>query len=111
MPNKWVRMRTSICSKSMHFNDVEKEFNWILSSLDHSNFIIVYTVFTVNRVWTINIKCIEFGENRTRADITYTYTGLNETGDALNQIALKEMYKHDLKDWEKEINLFLMKED
>jgi hypothetical protein len=91
-------------------NDVEKEFNWILSHLDLSGSLIVYTVFTENRVWTIRIKCRESGKDKTRADITYTYTGLNETGDALNRIALEEMYKHDLRDWEEEINLFLKKE-
>jgi hypothetical protein len=44
----------------------------------------------------------------THAEITYTFAGLTERGNAINEKALQVMYAHDLKDWEKAINHYLL---
>ena len=58
--------------------------------------------------WWITIQCRESvaGET-TQAEITYTYTGLTEHGNAINKLALEMMYRRDLKDWEEAINHYL----
>jgi hypothetical protein len=69
---------------------------------------IEYTVFAPGRLWWIAIQCSESAEGeRTRAEITYTYTGLTEEGNAANERALAEMYRRDLEDWEEAINHYL----
>ena len=55
--------------------------------------------------FSINPKSIE--ENKTSAEITYTFIGLNELGNKINEHSLSSMYKNDLKDWEEEINNYL----
>jgi hypothetical protein len=70
--------------------------------------LIEYTVFTPERLWTITIRCREGVLNQTtEAEITYTYTGLTELGNAINERALEGMYAHDLRDWELTINHYL----
>jgi hypothetical protein len=85
----------------------ESEFIWRVSKYDVDKYLIQYLVTTENRYWTITVKCSSLTENRTSAEITYTFIGLNELGNRINKQSLEHMYEHDLKDWEEAINLFL----
>jgi hypothetical protein len=85
----------------------EAEFVWRVSKYKTDKYLIQYLVTTENRYWTITIECCPLTENRTSAEITYTFIGLNELGNRINKQSLEHMYEHDLKDWEEAINLFL----
>ena len=93
--------------KTKSSNNIEKEFNWITSHLNTKDYLVIYTVFTENRVWTIKVQCIDIEKNKTEAEIKYTFTSLNEKGIAINSESLEKMYKKELKDWEVAINYFL----
>ena len=88
-------------------NDQEDIFNWVITKLLKDEYLVIYTVFTVNRIWTIRVKCFKESDQLTMVEITYIYTGLNELGHKLNKFALDEMFKDGLKDWEKAINTYL----
>ena len=82
---------------------------WIVSKHDPDRWFIEYTVFTQGRIWWISIKCVEEErDSRTSATIKYTYLGLNEEANLLNQSALERMFRQDLIDWEHAINHYLM---
>ena len=81
---------------------------WIVSKYDPDHWLIEYTVFTQARIWWISIKCLEEERAaRTNGTIKYTYLGLNEEANRLNQAALERMFRQDLKDWERAINHYL----
>ena len=84
----------------------EKLYTWVVSKFDPKTFLVEYTVSTKNRIWFITVQCQPMKE-KTKATVTYTYTGLNEEGNELNRTALAKMYSHDLKDWEEAINYYL----
>lgn len=86
----------------------ENEFLWTTSHLDFENKLVVYTVFTDNRVWTIKVRCKCLIDNRTSTEISYTFTSLNSLGEEVNKAALDKMYQHNLKDWEEAINHYLI---
>ncbi len=54
---------------------------------------VIYTVFTENRVWTIKVQCIDIEENKTEAEIKYIFTSLNEKGIEINRESLETMYE------------------
>ncbi len=86
----------------------EPPYTWILSKYLPEQSLVEYTVFTPERLWTITVKCEEeAAPESTLAEITYTFTGLSEPGNALNEKALHAMYANDLKDWEEAINHYL----
>ena len=85
----------------------EPPYTWILSKYAPEQAFVEYTVFTPERLWTITVKCSEATAQTTHAEITYTFTGLTERGNALNEQALRAMYANDLKDWEEAINHYL----
>ena len=83
-------------------------YTWIVSKYDLPNALIEYTVFTAVRLWWITINCRQHPSvAKTRATITYTYVGLTEQGDKLNERAFESMFRHDLKDWEEPLNHYL----
>ncbi len=86
----------------------EPPYTWILSKHAPEQALVEDTVFTLERLWTITVKCEEeAAAQSTLTEITYTYTGLSEQGNALNEKALHAMYANDLKDWEEAINHYL----
>ena len=86
----------------------ETDYTWIVTKYMPEQSLIEYTVFTMERFWFITIKCSKNNDNlKTDAEITYTYTGLTEKGNAINEKALQHMYSRDLKDWEEAINYYL----
>jgi hypothetical protein len=86
----------------------ETIFTWTVSKYQPAQALIEYTVFTTERMWRITVQCYERNGGRTtEAEITYTYTGLTEQGNLINEKALAAMYYRDLKDWEEAINHYL----
>ncbi|MEW5818119.1 MAG: hypothetical protein AB1798_22360, partial [Spirochaetota bacterium] len=86
----------------------ESDFTWTVSKYHPDQAFIEYTVFTPERLWWITIQCYgDIGGETTEAEITYTYTGLTERGNAINVKALETMYRRELKDWEEAINHYL----
>ena len=95
-------------TQSPHGHD-EIEYIWAISKYLPDQAFIEYTIFTPERLWWITIQCRELiPDHTTNAEITYTFVGLTDKGNAINEKALQLMYAHDLKDWEKAINHYLM---
>lgn len=91
-----------------HHGHGEPDYIWTISKYLPDQALIEYTVFTPERLWWITIQCSEDKPDHTmRAEITYTYTGLTNLGNSINERALQAMYAHDLKDWEEAINHYL----
>jgi len=83
----------------------EAEATWTISAYDPEHGSIEYTVFTPGRLWTVAICCRPGHADRTtRAEVTYTYTGVTDRGQHLNEAALERMFGRDLRDWEEQIN-------
>ena len=94
-------------TKSSHDHG-EPNYVWTVSKYLPEQSLIEYSVFTTERLWYITIKCNEnTTDQTTKAEITYTYTGLTEKGNTINEKALQAMYSRDLKDWEEAINFYL----
>ena len=85
----------------------ENEFLWRVSKYKADSFLIQYLVSSENRYWTITVKCAPMAPGQTSATITYSFIGLNELGNKLNKHAIENMYKHNLTDWQEEINTYL----
>jgi hypothetical protein len=93
-------------TRSHHMN--EPDYIWTVSRYHPERAFIEYTVFTPDRLWWIAVQCQGGAQgDTTRAEITYTFTGLTEQGVAINRAMLERMYRHDLKDWEAAINHYL----
>jgi len=81
------------------------ESTWTISTYDPDHGFIEYTVFAPGRLWTITIRCgTGQADGTTRAEITYTYTGVTDEGRRLNEAALVRIFHRDLKDWEEQID-------
>lgn len=85
----------------------ESEFLWRVSKFEPEKYIIQYLVSTQNRYWTITVCCKQTSDDRTMAEVTYSFIGLNEKGNQFNRLALKNMYKQELLNWEKALNHYL----
>jgi len=86
----------------------EPDYVWTVSKYIPAQALIEYMVHTPARLWWITVQCREDIPNETtRAEITYTFTGLTNMGNALNEKALQAMYAQDLKDWEEAINYYI----
>ena len=91
-----------------HLGHGEADYVWTLSKYEPDHGFLEYTIFTLERVWWITVVCREETPAQTTiAEITYTYTGLTDKDNAINEKALQQMYAHDLKDWEEAINHYL----
>lgn len=91
-----------------HGHDEERKYLWIVTRYDLPNHHIQYLVSTENRFWTITITCSKTEHPlKTKAAVTYTYTGLNTKGNLLNEKNCKHMFKNNLKDWSDAINGYL----
>ena len=91
-----------------HHGHLEPDYVWTVSKYQPDTALIEYQVSTPERLWWITIQCSEEVPGQsTRAEITYTYTGLTTLGNTINERALQLIYTHDLKDWEAAINHYL----
>src|SRR6266498_3135903 len=79
--------------KTLRLGHDEKEYLWRVSKYEAEKKVIQYLVSSENRYWTITIKCNPLTENKTIAEITYSFIGLNELGNKLNEQAIQHMYK------------------
>ena len=70
------------------------EYLWRVSKYEPEKFLIQYLVSTENRYWTITVKCTPKFGNKTSAEVTYTFIGLNELGNELNEHHLQRLYKN-----------------
>ncbi len=87
-------------------NPEEKEYVWVVAQYKPAEFFIEYQVSTHQRIWFITVKCKPQQEN-TLVSVTYSYTGLTDIGNRINQESLAKMFAHDLRDWEEAINFYL----
>lgn len=86
----------------------EPDYTWTVSKYLPDQAFVEYTVFTLERIWWITIQCRQdVSLQTTQAEITYTYTGLTDRGNIVNDKALQTMYADDLRDWENAINHYL----
>jgi hypothetical protein len=85
----------------------EREFLWRVSKYNSNQHLIQYLVSSENRCWTITVICSTAADNKTLAQITYTYVGLNKLGNEINKHAIATIYKEDLQDWQDDINYYL----
>jgi len=99
---------TTFKTKSHGFG--EPDYTWLVNKYDSKKLFIQYLVISPNRYWTITVQCNKLAGNKTLARVTYSFTGLNETGNHLNNHLLSKMYEHHLKDWEQAINAYLDKQ-
>jgi hypothetical protein len=91
-----------------HHGHFEPDYIWTVSKYQPDKALIEYQVAAPERIWWITIQCSEDDSGQlTRAEITYSYTGLTDLGNAINERALQSIYAHDLKDWEAAINHYL----
>lgn len=108
-PKKEIIAEGTTFSVKPHGNDHGGECAslWIVSKYEPQDYVIQYLVSTQNRFWTITLTS-ESIENHTKTNttVTYTFTGLNETGNELNQIDLAKMYENELQDWGGLINSY-----
>lgn len=93
--------------KTISHDPDEQEYIWRISKYQPDQHLIQYLVTTPNRWWTITIQCHVISAAETKAVITYSYIGLNATGNQLNAHAIESMYQYNLKDWEEAINYYL----
>jgi hypothetical protein len=102
------RLEPKMIFKTRHKDKGKTDGIWVVSRLIPQQALIEYIVFTNNRVWWITVQCREGQSKQTaRAEITYTYTGLTEEGNARSAKHLAHIYAHELKDWEEAINYYL----
>ena len=91
-----------------HHGHHEPDPIWTVSKYQPEGGLIEYMVFTTERLWWITVECEADLENQaTKAEITYTYVGLTELGNMINQRALQVMFANDLQDWQDAINHYL----
>jgi predicted translin family RNA/ssDNA-binding protein len=79
----------------------------MVSRYQVENHVVEYIVSTANRYWVITIQCAASSKDRTKATVSYTYTGLTDLGNEINRQAIKKMFERDLEDWEEAINHYL----
>jgi hypothetical protein len=87
-------------------NPEEGKYTWVITQFIPMKYLIEYTVSTAARIWFVRVECKEAGE-KTKATVSYTYTGLTEVGNHRNKRALEKMFEHNLTDWEEAINHYL----
>ena len=85
----------------------EEEYIWRVTKYEPQKHLIQYLVNTENRFWTITVECKQEASNKTSAEVTYSYIGLNALGNEINKHSLEQMFHRNLKDWEEEINNYL----
>jgi len=92
---------------SGHRHGSESEYLWIVTKYEPKNYLIQYLVSTENRFWTITVECNAIKNNsKTKTTVTYSFTGLNDKGNKINQESLERMYKNNLQDWAEAINTY-----
>jgi hypothetical protein len=84
----------------------EEDYLWAVTQFAPTKFLVEYLVSTSQRVWFITVQCTPNGK-QTNVTVTYSYTGLTDHGNEMNDAALSKMYAHNLADWEDAINHYI----
>lgn len=83
---------------------------WYVTVHDKENYTIEFIRVTPNEeVVKINIYLEDNGNGTTTTNITYQYTGLNETKNAWIKDELDMEFKENMIEWEKAINYYIEK--
>lgn len=85
----------------------EQFYTWVVTQYFPEQFLIEYTVSTLERIWFIRVQCEPIAVKKTKATISYTFTALTDRGSELNKTSLSQMYERRLEDWEEAINHYL----
>ena len=81
---------------------------WLISKYEPSRLQIEYIRFEPGvKVGKIQISCRMGGPQETLATISYTYTGLSETGNKFVEAFTQEHYHEFISTWEQAINYYL----
>jgi hypothetical protein len=106
----WIEEHMVFTARSHHGH--EPDSTWTVSRYAPGEALVEYTVVAPERLWRITIQCRPGdGPRATLAEITYTFTGLTERGNELDEAAMSRMFQRDLKDWEEQINRHLEAEN
>lgn len=84
----------------------EPDYTWVVTQYAPEKRHIEYMVSTDERIWFVRVVCRAEG-GKTKATVTYTYTGLTSRGCERNQQALDRMFADNLQDWGQAINHYL----
>ena len=87
----------------------EPDYRWVLTRLDRTEHRIHYTVSTLERIWFIKIRCTPESKT-TRATIRYSWVGLTPEGHVKNLQAMEQIFRDNLRDWERGLNTYLASE-
>lgn len=83
-----------------------ERYTWVIVNYEPAQSTIEYMVSSSDRLWFITVSC-EPSISGTDVTVIYSYTGLTEEGCRKNELAITDMYAHDLKDWEEALNHYL----
>ena len=82
---------------------------WIITRHDPVNYEIEMLIISPEiTVGKLEIKLHKKEDDKTRADISYTYTSLSSEGDEFVKNYTEEKYVNFMKTWEEEINYYLL---
>ena len=82
---------------------------WIITGHDPENYEIEMLIISPEiTVGKLEIKLHKKEDDKTRADISYTYTSLSSEGDEFVKNYTEEKYINFMKTWEEEINYYLL---
>ena len=83
---------------------------WYVTEHDKENYKIEFVRVTPKEeVVKINIYLVDNGNGTTTSNITYQYTGLNESKNAWIKDKLDKEFKENMIEWEKAINYYIAK--
>jgi hypothetical protein len=85
----------------------EPPLTWVVSRYDSAAAHLTYIIEAANRIVSIDIRCTALPDNRTRATIAYTMTGLSDDGNAIIHHAITKQFAENLQDWQTAINKLL----
>jgi len=86
----------------------EKDTVWIVTKHDSNSFEVEFARFTPeSRTCILKIAVTSKDENRSYADVSYTYTGLSPAGNDFIDYLSREAFLEAVTFWEKSMNYFL----
>jgi hypothetical protein len=88
--------------------DGEEDTVWIVSRYHRENHFIQFTRFTPgSRTCVLKVAVTPKGSTDSNVDITYTYTGITDDGNAWIDNFTEETFLEAVKFWERSMNYFL----
>lgn len=84
----------------------DEYFIWTVTQYSPKDHFVEYLVTAQGRCWFVTVDC-KSQQEKTKATVTYTYTGFTPIGHQRNEAAMRKMFAQDLSDWEDAINYYL----